>query len=215
MSRRRAAWVAVFALLLGSCRLAYDATDPVRYFDFGVPESREDEACCAQRIALDSLAFAPMLAGQTMWYREGQGSVEPRAFAVSRWSAPPAALLEQHVRVALGIGQSDRRAPLPYQLSLKLETMEQLFTDDGTEARLTVSAALTHTRDHALLGSRVFVLRRPADERSPLGGARAFAALVARLGQELQHWTCTVIDGHARGVDSAGEEAFEACVRAT
>jgi len=191
------------------CRLATRDLDPVRYYDFGVPEPSHVDPCCARRVALDSVAYAPMLSGQTMWYREGGGSVQPQAFAVSRWSASPAALLEQYIRVSLGIGQSDRRAPLPFQLSLKLETMEQLFADDGhSEARLTVSAALTRAEDRALLDSRVFALTEKTSERSPAGGARAMAGLVREFGRELQRWTCRTIDGPAEG---SGEDPGSQC----
>ena len=181
--------------ILAGCRFDTRSVDPVRYYDFGIPAPKEIDACCARRLGLDSVAYAPMLAGQTMWYREGGGSVEPRAFAISRWSAAPAALLEQHVRVSLGIGESDRRAPLPYQLSLKLETMEQVFGSGiASEARLTVSAALTRSSDSGLLDSQVFALTEAADQRSPSGGARALARLLAELNRELQRWTCEIID---------------------
>lgn len=194
------------ALLLvcaAGCQVTPRVADPVRYYDFGIPRPAEERSACARRLALDKVAYAPMLARETMWYREGGASVEPRAFAISRLSAPPGALLEQHMRVALGVAESDRRAALPFRLSLKLETMEQIFVDDRTsEARLTVSAALTAEPEGRLVDSRVFSFAEAADQRSPGGGARAMARLVRSLGDQLRVWSCSSIAGDNNAPDS-------------
>lgn len=196
--------IRVFILALGlvslaACRFTQQRSErAVSYYDLGTPQPMEVSPCCRERLGMGPVRSAAMLSSQTMWYREGNTSVQPKAFAISRWSAEPAALLEQYIRVALGVAETERADALPYRLRLKLESMEQQFPADGRAiVRLIVSATLIRTRDRGIVANRVFSLRQEAPDASPRGGALALADLAEQLSRELEQWVCETVEDQA------------------
>ena len=197
------ALIMLLILLAAGCNLTPQRNDrPIQQYDLGSPPVAAGRPCCAGQLALAPMRATAMLSTQAMWYRRGAASVQPQSFAVSRWSAPPAALIEQYVRLALAMPDPDRREALPFRLALKVEAMEQQFGDrEPSSALLVVSATLTRTSDRRVLANQVFRLSQPAPEESPRGGALAFAQLAAELASQLQDWVCGQIDATATSCD--------------
>lgn len=137
--------------------------------------------------ALDSTALTYRLL-----YADAQ---QPRPYALARWSAPPAQLLQQRLRETLG----QRRAVLQpgdpgavLLLRVELDEFSQVFEAPERSAglvklRATV-LALGSGSAPRLLAQRAFIVQRPAPSPDAAGGARALAAASDVALDELSQW---------------------------
>lgn len=164
------------------------------YYDLGIPEARELRSCCRGMVVIGSVRAVPMLGDQTMWYRRGEQSLQPAAFALNRWVAKPAALIEQYLRVALGVAVSERFDGTPFRLDVKVEALEQRFSKDlsSSSALLIASATISDNRSRRLIENRVIRLNQPVQQQDAAGGAAVHRELAERLVDAVQEWMCDV-----------------------
>lgn len=125
-----------------------------------------------------------------------------RHYAQARWVAPPAQLVRQRLREALGRkrvvlnpGESAALArgdgPAPRVLRLELEEFSQLFDAPARSAgvvRLRATLLESTPAGEKLLAQRSIVAQRPAATADAPGGVRALAAATDAAVQEIEQW---------------------------
>lgn len=195
---RPAFWLALTAVLgLGGCFAGgMQQSAPARYDLFVAPpaQTSANQAAAGRdslllRLAGIGIETPTWLDTTAMQYRLEY--VEPgqrRAFAESRWVAPPAELLEQMMRRNEMFG--GRQDTEGCQLHLTLEEFIQAFAaPDSSRALIEIRATLRGkpSRGPTLLAQRNFRQARAAggDARS---GVAAFALSARDLIAELERW---------------------------
>ena len=169
-------------LLLAGCAPNTVRQNEAAVFDFGVAAAGW-AAPALQRI---DVAAPSWLGTPAMQYRLAYtDGARRRAYADSRWAAPPAELLEQALRrraVAAG-----GEAALPCRLRLELDELVQTFdSPQASRLGLAVRAALI-CHGEQTLAARSFAVERPAGSNAQ-GGVAAAAAAVEELGKQLAAW---------------------------
>lgn len=177
----------MLVLLLGGCVPNNVRQDDGALFDLGEPSPPWHAPAL---LGVDVLAPS-WLGTSAMQYRlaylgNGEGA-RRRAYADSRWAAPPAELIEQalrrHALVAGGKGEA-----LGCRLRLDLDEFVQTF-DAAQKSRvvLALRASLT-SRNSETVARRGFALERAAISADAGGGVAAAAAAVQGLTGDLATW---------------------------
>jgi cholesterol transport system auxiliary component len=123
-----------------------------------------------------------------------------RVYAMSRWSAEPAALLTDRVRARLaaasgGIVEPGFSARSDYSLRVELEDFSQYFKAPAqSEVRLRARATLLDTNGRKLLAQRVFDFNRAAEPNAP-GAVKALAEAADAFTEDLVKWTAESTKG--------------------
>lgn len=172
-------------ILLGACAGGVRPPEPAR-FDLG-------DIAIVWRPAAVTLAGVTVVApswlgGSVMAYRLLYADPLRRlAFGESRWTAPPAELIERALNRQLGpVGGGCR-------LRLDLDELVQLFdSPQASRALIEVRAGLVTPNRDRLLARRAFAVTRPAPSPDARGGVAATAAALTGLGGELQAWLAEV-----------------------
>lgn len=201
----------LLALVLSACSgLPTAPKQPVRY-DLGmvgltVPVASAAAASVAPGPLVLAEVQAPGLPeGLTaMFYRLNYtDSQQLRAYQNARWSLPPAQLLEQRLRLRLGLERpvlsgkdnvrpvvSDKRSVA--LLRVNVDEFSQVFDSAGSSrAVVRLSASLMGTAESAgnqLLGQKVFTAEVPAATADAAGGAQAMARAVDEAAAQLSRW---------------------------
>jgi cholesterol transport system auxiliary component len=117
-----------------------------------------------------------------------------RVYAMSEWSAPPAALITDRVysrfaaasRGAVSAGFS---AQSDYTIRIQLEDFSQHFTtQEASSAILKARASLLSSGERRLVAQREFELTRPASPNAA-GAVNALTGAVDAFTEELVRWT--------------------------
>ena len=126
-----------------------------------------------------------------------------RSYQLARWSQPPAQLLEQSLRTALGqrravLHATDARSAAPGAtgvrpaiLRVQLEEFSQVFTsttDSVGLLRLRATVVLPSITGEQLLGQRVFTVQQPAASADAAGGTHALVEAANAAVQQLTEW---------------------------
>lgn len=198
-------------LALAACSgLPTAPTQPVRY-DLGMA----DLAAPAANAAAPSVAPVPLVLAEVqapglpegltaMFYRLNYSdSQQLRAYQNARWSLPPAQMVEQRLRMRLGLERpvlsgkdnvrpllADRRSIA--QLRVTVDEFNQVFDSaSNSRALLRLSASLIGAGESAgnqLLGQRVFTVEVPSNSADAAGGAQAMARAVDEAAAQLSRW---------------------------
>ncbi|WP_043007430.1 ABC-type transport auxiliary lipoprotein family protein [Comamonas testosteroni] len=211
----RGAWrllgASSLVLALAACSgLPTAPTQPVRY-DLGVA----DLAAPAANAAASSVAPVPLVLAEVqapglpegltaMFYRLNYSdSQQLRAYQNARWSLPPAQMVEQRLRMRLGLERpvllgKDNVRPLLAdkrsiaQLRVTVDEFNQVFDNaSNSRALLRLSASLIGAGESAgnqLLGQRVFTVEVPSSSADAAGGAQAMARAVDEAAAQLSRW---------------------------
>lgn len=166
--------VAALALVLGACTFgSTPRADSARY-DLGTVEGSRSGG------ARIDVAAPVWLDTDAMEYRLAEDPARRRAFAASRWVAPPAELLAGGLRRQVGATGS-------CALKLQLDEFVQSF-DSGGQSRAVVSLqAILLSGQGRPIGHRTFYLEEAAgtDAKSAV---TAYARLLRRLADGLNGW---------------------------
>ena len=165
--------------LASSCTLNPSAKheDP-RYFDLG-PAISPSDACSAD-IELGTVRASTALQGSRMWYRLDNNPYEPVPFAISRWVAPPAVLVQHHIGGAFSTQTASVR------LDLTMQRMELHLSADGRgQSHIAIQATASSPATPAR--QRNFTLKHAA-HASPAGAAEAMAISIANWIEDLCAW---------------------------
>jgi len=121
---------------------------------------------------------------------------QPRPYANSRWTMPPAQLFQQRLKSRLAqaggtvLAMSDAALNVPL-LRIDLDDFTQTFdTPDRSQATLQVRASLFNGRQ--LLAQKSFSSQAPTPSADAAGAARAFVAANDAVIDNLMNWLATV-----------------------
>lgn len=194
---RRALAAALGAALIGAgCSIVPAQRPLAARYDFGPPPAARAAARpLHEPIVVDDVTAPSWLDTSAMLYRLAYRDVaEPRAYAHSRWVAPPAALLSARLRARVAAADGagvlvpgdGGRARLV--LRVELQEFSQLFeSPKRSVAQIELRATLL--RDRRLSAQRSFVLRVPAATPNAAGGAAALAAASDAAIGRIVAWT--------------------------
>ena len=204
--RQRRSLLAAAALLglLAGCAALPDKPVQPSVYDFG-PGALPGAVARASALApigLADLETVAALDSTAVLYRLGYADAQqPRAYALARWSMPPALLLQQRLRERLAsrytVLKTAQAAALrgadsgPLLLRLELEEFSQWFNsanDSMGMLRLRATATQATSRGDQLLGQRSFSVQRPAAQADAAGGVHALTAASDAAIDELLLW---------------------------
>ena len=174
-ANRRALLSLACVLLLSSCALQTPTSDTPTRYDFGPPPSHARSNPAIPAILLVTAVRAPSWLDETgIVYRlMYEDSSRPRVYAMSGWSAPPAALLTDRIYNRFAAASRGAVAPgfsaqSDYTIRLELEDFSQHFTArDESRVILKARASLLSSVERRLLAQREFELARPAAPNAP------------------------------------------------
>ena len=171
-------------------------------YDFGpgmVTEQPSNRMAPLPTLALGEVQASTALDNLALVYRLGYSdSQQLRPYAQARWSMPPAQLLRQRLREALGqrravVNLADGVLPAPGTLVLRLELEEfsQLFESAGHSVavlRLRATLAQVAAGGDSLVAQRSFVAQQPSTSADAAGGVRALTVAADAVVEQLEQW---------------------------
>jgi cholesterol transport system auxiliary component len=185
------AWV----LLVASCALQPPAADVPTLYDFGPPPShaRSNPAIPATVLVTPVRAPAWLDESGIVYRLLHENSSRPRVYAMSQWSAPPAALITDRLYSRFAAASQGAVSPgfsaqSDYTIRIQLEDFSQHFmAQDASSAVLKARASLLSSGERRLLAQREFELTRPA-EPNAAGAVNALTVAVDAFTEELVRW---------------------------
>ena len=193
--RKNLVYPVVLAVALGGCAAVRKAPAPDATYDLGTASSKPFSAP-AQKLPPLSVAQASApawLDSTRMFYRlDYANGQQPRPFASSRWSTPPAQLFEQRLKSRLGQAGGEvlsasygaMRVPVLY---LDVDEFSQVFeSPTQNTAHVTVRAAVLQNR--ILIGQRTFTKKVPAPTADAPGGVQALAEASDAVIADMMTW---------------------------
>jgi cholesterol transport system auxiliary component len=191
-------------IALGACSALPDKPLRATLYDFGPGLALAEAPASLPPLALAEVD-APGLSdgGTAMLYRLAYADAQQlRPYTQARWSVPPAQLVGQRLRDALGqrravLTASDSAAlartagPAPRLLRLELQEWTQVFQSPTASTgllRLRATLVQSTPLGDTLLAQRSFSVQRPAPSADAPGGVRALAAATDALAQALEAW---------------------------
>ncbi len=200
------------AAALAGCSVLPDPPKRAEVYDFGpglptaaAPATSATAAAAAlPPVALAEVSTTGMPEGSTaLLYRLDYANAQQlRPYTQTRWSQPPAQLVQQALRDQLGqrravllgesgVGQLLDNGRPPTVVRAQLEEFSQVFSAPGASTglvRLRVSVADSTTAGEKLVAQRVFTVQRPAPTADAVGGTRALADAARQASAEVAQW---------------------------
>ena len=148
-------------------------------------------------IALADVGTPEWLDSPAIFYRLAYDSArQPRPYANSRWSMPPAQLFAQRFKSRLGqaggtvLSASDGATGLPV-LHLDVDEISQVF-DSPDHSDGIVAMRLSVLYGRRLVGQKSFVRRMPAPSADAAGGVDAIAAASDAMIADMLQWLASL-----------------------
>ena len=205
----RFGFIFLTALLLGGCSALPDKPIRAAMYDFG-PGPLTSPANTRQT-PLPPLALAEIstpggvLDNQSVLYRLGYANAQNlRPYSQARWSMPPAQLVRQRLREALGrnravlnagegpaLNRGANQGVLPRVLQLELEEFSHFFAAPASSVglvRLRATLVETTPSGEKLLAQRNFTVQRPASSADASGGVQALTEATDAAIEEISIW---------------------------
>jgi cholesterol transport system auxiliary component len=182
-------------LLAGSLALLAACSStraPITTWDFGAPSAASAAKLSGTVLVLPVEAPA-WLDSPAMLYRLSYADrAEARAYAASRWIAPPAELLTERLRAAIAAAGAAVLGPADgvragRTLRIELEQFDQLF-DSPSSSRVELRLRATVIASGTLAAQRSFTVSVPAPSGDARGGALALAEAARRGVGEVVAW---------------------------
>jgi cholesterol transport system auxiliary component len=194
--RRRAFLVQTLLLGLSGCTLGRSGVVALAYYDLGMASVSRVGVRLPSSLALDELAAGPWLQTQAILYRlTYRDPAQLHAYAHSRWSAPPALLLTQRLRLALtasapqGVSMLSDGVAAAQILKADLETFEQrVHSPTASEAIVMMRASLIDGSSRRLQAQRMLTAVAPCPSVDAEGAAHALRDATDGLVAELIEW---------------------------
>jgi cholesterol transport system auxiliary component len=189
-------------VLLGSCTLQRPVSDVPTVYDLGPPPSYAKSNPAIPATVLVTRVRAPSWLDESgIVYRLlYEDSSRPRVYAMSQWSAPPAALItdriySRFVAASQGAVSPAFSAQSDFTVRLELEDFSQHFTT-ASESRISLKAraSLLSSSERRLLAQREFELTRPAAPNAA-GAVNGLTSAVDAFTEELVRWTAENVRG--------------------
>lgn len=201
---RRRAWLMAMLGSLAGCTSLGQAPSAVALYDLGPLAAARPAARPARRaLVLAAIDADPPLDGTRQWYRLDYADARHlRAYALSRWSAPPAQLVRQRLKARLSrhylvLDPDPSPVPdlvhgaAPWLLRLGLEEFSQRFEAPAiSDGRLRLHATLWQVdkKGERLLSQKTFEIGKRAPSPDAMGGVQALAAAVDAIADAVAAW---------------------------
>ena len=202
------AWVCIATAFLTTTGCAQRQTaQSITVYDLGLgrvtqtTDSTTDKArpLSPPALAMPAIQASRALDSNVVYYRlMYRDALQPKPYALARWSMPPAELMDQQLRDLLGANrtlihpQDNLQAqPGMMLLHLQLDEFSQVFeTPDKSYALLKIRATLAapDSKGARLIAQRSFIISEPSATLDAAGGVRALRQTVEKLAQELDQW---------------------------
>jgi cholesterol transport system auxiliary component len=189
--------VTLFCGALAACSLAPKTEQPAIY-DLGAPRSHAAaKPGIAAVLYLPDVTAPEWLSGPGILYRLNYDNpARPQPYALSRWSASPAALLSGRLRsrfaaaAAKGIVSGADGVRADYLLRVELEDFSQSFdAPNSSRVALHARASLVNIASRSLVAQRVFVVEQAAATPDAPGAVQALGAASDEFMESLLKWT--------------------------
>ena len=188
------------AALLLCCLLLAGCTSPVKrqaeLFDLGLATPAANMPALPP-MALAEVSTPEWLDSPAIFYRLAyDGARQPRPYANSRWSMPPAQLFAQRLKARMGqaggtlLSASDGATGIPV-LHLEADEISQVFDSPEQSAGM-VAMRLSVLNGRRLLGQKSFVRRVPASSANAAGGVDAIAAASDAVIADMLQWLASL-----------------------
>jgi cholesterol transport system auxiliary component len=192
--RRRGFLAGTVAAALGGCALGSRSVPPALY-DFGVEPPPVSGARVESRLGLAEVSANPWLQTSALMYRLAyRDTAQLRPYALSRWAAPPAELIEQRLRFALahaagnGFSMAADGLAVDHLLRVHLETFEQVV-DSPTSARAVARMrARLSGADRRVRAQHLFQHEERCQSVDAAGSVHALAAAADALVGAMVEW---------------------------
>lgn len=181
------------AALVAGCASSEKQSDTL--FDFGPSAPRAELRADAPLPALvvTDATGSPALESEKMYYRLNYADpMQARAYANSRWNANPLELVTQRLKSRLAqtgakvLGSTDAATGVPI-LRVQVDDFVHAFTSASqSQGIVVVRASLLN--GHALVDQKTFSRTSPAASADASGGARALAASVDAVADDIAAW---------------------------
>jgi cholesterol transport system auxiliary component len=183
-------------LAVTGCALAPRTPGELAYFDLGPQPPATGSLRLARSLALDHASAGPALQTQSILYRlMYREPAQLHAYAHSRWSEPPAALVTERLRAALG-AHASRGVALhgdgvasELLLRTELQAFEQVVESaSAASAVVRLRASLIETAARRLQAQSMLAVSQPCSSVDALGTVRALRAATDHLAAQLVAW---------------------------
>jgi cholesterol transport system auxiliary component len=190
--------LAAVAVLAGC---AGNSTAPPVEYDFGPGGATlEEPPRLAREITVADASAPAWLDSPALVYRLAyRDAAQPRAYAESRWVAPPAALFTVQLRQRLaattrsGVLVPDDGVRTAVTLRVELQEFSQVF-DGPDRSRAVVRVRAVLVADGRLLAQTSFALDRSAPSPDAAGGARALVLAADAAIDRLIGWAADTLN---------------------
>lgn len=172
--------------LLMACGGNVGTVEPARYDFGGLTGSGPRLHASLAAVEVRAMSW---LAGTDMHFRLDYAEpLRRRAYAESRWVAPPGELLQAFLKRRMA-SDPPESGGVGCRLRLVLDELEQRF-DDTQHSRvvLEVRATLSPPRGPEMLSTRVFQISKQAGTADARGGAAAARAAAQTLADDISGW---------------------------
>jgi len=193
-SPRAAAALLLCCLLLTGC--ASVKKPQAELFDLGLATAATNMPALPP-MALAEVSTPEWLDSPAIFYRLAYDSArQPRPYANSRWSMPPAQLFAQRLKSRMGqaggtlLSASDGATGIPV-LHLDVDEISQVFDSPERSAGM-VAMRLSVLNGRRLLGQKSFVRRMPAPSADVAGGVDAIAAASDAVIADMLQWLASL-----------------------
>lgn len=181
----------------GACALGPAASPAPADYDLGPLRARSGgEPRAAVTLLLPDASAPAWLNGTGIVYRLGYESASrTQTYAMSRWVAPPPAMLSERLRsrfaaMVRGVIARPDGVRADYLLRVELIDFSQTFSTPGSSnVVLRARASLVNLADRSLAAQREFVLERPAQSADARGAVGALGAASEEFVESLLGWT--------------------------
>ena len=193
----RCAAVALLCGALAACSLGTKTEQPATY-DLGPPRIQSAAKPGIAAVLYLPEATAPAwLNGPGIVYRLNyENPPRPQPYALSRWSASPAALLTERLRsrfaaaAAKGIVTAPDGVRADYLLRVELEDFSQSFDSPGSSrVALQARVSLVSLATRALVAQRAFAVEGAAPTPDAPGAVTALSAASGEFVEAVLKWT--------------------------
>jgi len=182
---------------LTACSIGSQKEQPATY-DLGVPRNHPVSGSGMTAImVLPDISAPEWLNGNGIVYRLNyENASRPQAYALSRWTAAPSALLTQRVRsrfaaaAANGIVTTPDGVRADYLLRVDLEDFSQSFdAPNSSRVALRARASLINLANRTLVAQRVFAVEHAAPTPDAPGAVQALSTASEEFVESLLNWT--------------------------
>jgi cholesterol transport system auxiliary component len=178
----------------GGCTLAPNAVQPALY-DFGLDPAPAPAQPLRARVALAEVSANSWLQTQAIVYRLAyRDPAQLLPYSLSRWAAPPAELLTQRLRDALGQAAHDgfsmaaEGLSADYLLRVHLEAFEQVVDTPAASRALVRMRARLSSAQRKPRAQRLFQSERPCASVDAPGSVHALKAAADQAIVQMIDW---------------------------